>query len=130
MHAVRRSMLSQRLTAWIAALVVVAAALMPVIAQAASVAGGQTWLEVCTGYGVERIAIDDRPDSQPANGKARGMACPWCYLPLGLPEASSVAHPYSIEYGDLRIFFAREQRVPRSLAGTTSSRPRAPPREL
>ncbi|MBI1907566.1 MAG: DUF2946 family protein [Rhodocyclales bacterium] len=131
MHAMRRSAPIQRLTAWIAALAMVAAALMPAVTQAATAAaGGQAWLEVCTVFGVERIAVDSTPDSQPVGGKARGMACPWCHLPVGLPDAPAAAAPHSMDYGDRRIVTAREQQVPRSLAGATSSRPRAPPLNL
>jgi len=128
MHAMRHSAPMQRLTAWIAALALVVAALMPAVTQAASAAaGGQVWLEVCTALGVERIAVDDAPASQPASGKSRGMACPWCHLPIGLPGVAAFASDFPADYGDSRVTALREHLVPRTRVSATSSRPRAPP---
>lgn len=121
-----RSMTAQRLTAWIAALAILVAALMPAITQAAA-SGDQRWLEVCTVSGVERIAVDTNPDTQGDRRNAGGMTCPWCYLHAGLPVVLAAASVSPTDYGSSRIYTVREQHVPRSYANTTSARPRAPP---
>lgn len=129
MYTVRITMPTQRLTAWIAALAMVVAALMPTITQAAS-SGGQAWLEVCTVYGVERLVVDSDPDVQGDGTSASGMACPWCHLPIGLPDTPDSATPGDIAYGAGRIVVAHEQQFSRTRAGATSSRPRAPPQNV
>lgn len=128
MHTMQRSLPRQRLTAWIAALAILVAALMPAIAQATSaLSGGQAWLEVCTVYGVERIAVDADPDAQGGQNPAR-MVCPWCHLHVGLPGVAAFASVIPVDYGASRVTTALcEQHVPRTRVSATSSRPRAPP---
>ena len=130
MHAMQRSLPRQRLTAWIAALAILGASLMPAIAQATSaLSGGQAWLEVCTVYGVERIAVDADPDAHGDQSSAR-MVCPWCHLHIGLPGVAASASVFPADYGYSHITALREQHVPRTRLSATSSRPRAPPQSV
>lgn len=70
---------ARRWLAWAVALTVLFGALLPAVASAAArSAGGEVWLEICTAYGVERVALDaGASDDQPA---PREPACEWCRL--------------------------------------------------
>ena len=74
-----RTRAARRWLAWAVALTVLFGALLPALASAAARgAGGEVWLEICTAYGIERVALDaGASDEEPA---PREPACEWCRL--------------------------------------------------
>ena len=82
----------RRLTAWLAMLALVLAALAPALAQAA-VAGSDRgdWVQICSATGMVWVQADHAA-SDPENAPVAdmGMPCPWCSLhspATGLPPA-------------------------------------------
>lgn len=86
MFAARRP----RLTAWIAALAVMLAALAPTLTHAVSwVSGTQLqWVEVCTVAGVKLVAVQDDGETEGGLAGLQADHCPYC-----CPHAGSFALP-------------------------------------
>ena len=75
---IRRS--TRRITAWLAMLVLLLNALMPLAAQAMWSAGDRAeMVEICTSTGMVRVAIAT-PDDPDDPGSASAQSCPFCLL--------------------------------------------------
>ena len=83
---------TRRITAWLAMLVLVLNALMPLAAQAmlASTGTGET-VEICSSTGMVRVAIDAADDA----GSADLPSCPFCLLHGGqaMPPPTPLTWP-------------------------------------
>lgn len=117
----------RRAIAWLIALTVLFGALLPALAGAASRApGGEVWLEICTAYGVKRVAAD--VESSGDASAARGEACEWCRLHGGLtalPPESRCTLQFQAP-GGLAVRAYRSDPVRQVIAWLFAS-PRAPP---
>lgn len=124
----RRSALRQRVTAWIATLAILAAALAPALSQAAyDLSGDASWLEICTAYGVQRIAVDADPQSSGDGAKLLAGHCNYCSFHAGLAVLPSLATAsVPSPDGDVAVT-AYPRLLPRSSLAWSASRPRAPP---
>lgn len=124
----RKSVLRQRVTAWIATLAILLAALVPTISQAAyHVSGDALWLEVCTAYGIQRVAVDADPQSPGDTASLLAEHCSYCSFHSGGPTLTSRAAALPIlSDGDV-VVTARNLHFPRPPLAWAASRPRAPP---
>lgn len=91
-----RNRSTRRITAWLAMLVLMLSALMPLAAQAmwTSVQPDET-IEICTSTGMVRVAIDTADDSDDA-GSTMAQSCPFCLLHDGqamLPPSPTALPP-------------------------------------
>lgn len=127
-----RLVCTPRLIAWIAALAILAGALLPALGQAAArITGDHAWAEICTAYGIERIATDVAPEPDDSSDRAGPSLCLWCQL-----HATSALPPAAVTELPRPRFtpgiFPRASSVdiPRPQFAATASRPRAPPASL
>lgn len=124
----RRSAFRQRVAAWIATLAILLAALAPALSQAAyDLSGDESWLEICTAYGIQRIAVDADPQSSGDGAKLLAGHCSYCSFHTGgavLPSLASVSVPTAD--GDVAVT-PYPRHFPRPPLAWSSSRPRAPP---
>jgi hypothetical protein len=127
---------SRRLTAWLAAMLVLLGALLPVLSHAvvARTAGDPAWIEVCTVSGMAwvRSADSANPDADPPApvSGAPMAACEWCatHTPLaGVPLQSAPPLPL-IESVALQPAAVHPATVP--ARAWASAPPRAPPLSL
>lgn len=82
----------RRLTAWLAMLAMVLAALAPTLAQAVVASSDRSdWVQICSATGMVWVQADHAPgDPDGAPLADMGMQCPWCSLhspAAGLPPA-------------------------------------------
>lgn len=124
----RRSVLRQRVTAWIATLAILLAALAPTISQAAyHVSGDALWLEVCTAYGIQRVAVDADPQSSGDTASLLAEHCSYCSFHSGGTALVSRAVELPILSADDVAVAAHHLHFPRPPLAWAASRPRAPP---
>ncbi len=95
MKALRRS---STLTLWIASFAILAAALLPGLAQALARGTGQDWVMVCTAKGMRMLSVgvNGQVQDQGAPTPEHNERCPFCSLgdPVApLPEAPAHAVP-------------------------------------
>lgn len=119
---------SRSLTAWIASIAILLAALAPAISQAAYRASGDaSWLEICTAYGMERVRVDGQPDPDGDTVKGTGKLCVYCSFFVGaLPPPSAPNLMPSVPAGT-DVLGTAPLEHPRPLVAWAASRARAPP---
>lgn len=121
----------RRRTAWIALLAILAATLMPTLAQAVAASQGSAWVEVCTVGGSrwvnaaapgEALPSDDAPASAHAFDQ-----CPYCHLHLNgfVPLAAAPVDALGLDLSHAlpRAFL----EAPHTLHAWASAQPRGPP---
>jgi hypothetical protein len=118
----------RRLTAWMTALVVLLGALTPLISQAGyRLSGDETWLEICTVKGIERIALDADTDSSGGEADPTSGSCPWCNLhscSQGIPIQDA---PFPVSHGDNAASYPVAYDPVRPHFDWPTAQPRAPP---
>jgi hypothetical protein len=124
----RGSVLRQRVSAWIATLAILLAALAPTISQAAyHVSGDASWLEVCTAYGMQRVAVGEDPPSPDDAAGLLAEHCSYCSFHSGCAALTSRAVARAVSPDARAAVTARSVHIPRPLLAWAASRPRAPP---
>nr|WP_225433184.1 DUF2946 domain-containing protein [Thauera sedimentorum] len=128
----RSSLRISRSAVWLAVLAILAACLLPAFGQmAASASGDQGWLEVCTAYGIERIALSDLPDTGDSDTPMASQGCVWCHLHAhGAPPPGGMTGLLLIVADSGRSPVGAPCDSPSPQFFTTASRPRAPPARL
>jgi hypothetical protein len=87
---------TRHLTAWIACMTMLFAAMAPSIAQAMSAARGNAWTEVCTVAGTKLVKLDAQPADPATEQSLHLKHCPFCatHADVAAPfPASSIAIP-------------------------------------
>lgn len=124
MHRLRTN---RRLPGWIAVLVILLAALAPVLPQAQGLDEAMAWREVCSVHGARRVPVDvEDPTGAPAATHAAGH-CPCCLGHDPVLPAAPVSRFVAVVVArriDLPPAFLS---APRTLHAWVSARPRAPP---
>jgi hypothetical protein len=117
----------RRLTAWIAALAILAASLGPALIHALASATEADWIEICTTQGPKWIqAGKEGSEGTPVSAHLLEH-CSYCspHAPaLGLPPATALAYlPLQLSHSVPRAFLSAQ----RILNPWVSAQPRAPP---
>ena len=97
----RSGWLRRRSAAWLGATLILFSALFPLVAQAGNrFLGLVTWVELCSGYSMEVIAIDreGNPVKPDVESAARCIVCLTCASSLALP-ASGPCMPRPVTCG-------------------------------
>lgn len=109
------------------ALAVLFGALLPALAAtAARASGGEAWLEICTAYGVQRVAADVGPAEElpfPSD-----EVCDWCRLHCASPALAPDVRPAAVfpKHDGLPACTFRSDPV-RPVCFWQLASPRAPP---
>lgn len=129
---------TQRFLASLALAVVTFAALAPALANALGLnnMGPMAWIELCSGQGMKRIAVDAAGDPIPAvdgadknqqNATQMGEHCPFCHIEhaaAALPSALPLGVPQTLTHQAFPgLFYAAK----RPLHAWAPARARAPP---
>jgi hypothetical protein len=115
--------------AWLLAFVVLFGALLPSASAMPRGGEGETWLEVCTVNGIERIALD--ADSSPEKSAHSEQPCEWCRLHGGLPAIpSDVAAPDVPRERGTATFVPFPAVLPAHSGDWPPANPRAPPAHI
>jgi hypothetical protein len=118
----------RRFTAWMTALVILLGALTPLISQAGyQLSGDETWLEICTANGIERIALGADADSSGGEDKPSTGTCAWCNLHAGFPGVPTPDATFPILHGGDAASYPVAYDPLRSHLDWPTARPRAPP---
>jgi Protein of unknown function (DUF2946) len=119
----------RRLTAWIAALVMLMVALAPAISQAVGASDAKAWIEVCSTAGSRWIAADATPGDPPPQPSADHLLahCPFCHIHVdqGVPAPANAQTLLLTGLGEARP--AAFLQAPRTPHAWVSAQPRAPP---
>lgn len=114
--------------AWMAALAVLLGALMPAAGQVATAGDGKAvhWLEVCTAFGLERLAPDDAShrDEAPAGMRAH---CLYCFTHADGFALPPLDLPAFLPYDGTGARLPQGHQVPRPLFVRAAAQARAPP---
>jgi len=63
--------------AWVAMVMLLGA---PLAAQPGTAGSGASFIELCTGQGIERVRVDDGTAGDVPGSACAGERCPWCVL--------------------------------------------------
>lgn len=118
----------RRSAAWLGAALILFAALFPLVSQAGSRAFGSVeWVELCTAFGMERIALDRDGNPVDADDEtiARCLVCKLCTSSFLLTSAESLV-PAPDAVSDHALSRGYVQPDPEDCV-QLQARPRAPP---
>ncbi len=119
---------SARRIAWMAALVILLGALVPLVAQAAAQrAGGPSGLQLCTAQGMRYLAADPAASPEEGGHSAFAAKCPLCTLQAALPPPVAHRLPSDDRAGCTRAL-PLSAGVPPAPSHWRPANPRAPPR--
>ncbi len=119
---------ARALTAWIATFAMLVAALAPALSQAAYRASGDAmWLEICTAYGIEHVAVNGGAQDPADDADRPVKPCVFCGLFAGALPAPWGAAGVPAAEGSGDIVALLTLPPPRPALAWAAARPRAPP---
>ena len=130
---------TQRLLASLGLVVVTFAALAPALANAFAISsmGPMVWIQLCSGQGTKRIAVDssgdpiasvDRADNSRRSAAHMGEHCPFCYIehtPATLPPALPPCVPQRLAHRAFPALFYAAKRPMHAWAPALARAPTA-----
>ena len=117
-----------RRTAWLALSALLAAALMPALAQALGRTPGDGAVEICTPQGMKWLAVGDLADDKlPSTAAGSLDHCPFCSLGSNLPALPGSPAAWAPPVGSVDVHSERFHRAARAPHAWRSAQPRAPP---
>ena len=111
-------------------LAILALILMGVSPACKFISGGESFMEICTVNGIERIAMNDTPADAPDDEHGKNTDCAFCFTQTNLKSFQTASITIAVPVDLPNFAIASLNTQTHALRGFTPQNPRAPPLQV